>query len=115
MAELEQAIRIGNVDEVQRLIENLTFKVNATIDKLIRVDGFKNCERLLSFALRQIKSEKDEWFKISHMLLCHKSINVNADCRKLKDTGRNREIHVTVLGYVCDTHCESKLGVRMLL
>ena len=57
MAELEQAIRIGNVDEVQRLIENLTFKVNATIDKQ-GVNGFKNCERLLSFALRQIKSEK---------------------------------------------------------
>ena len=47
------------------------------------------------------------------MVIHHKNIDVNARCQKLKDNCTN--IEMTVLGYVCDTQCDSTLGVKMLL
>ena len=72
-------------------------------------DGFGNIvtERPLAVSLQNIQSKNDKSFQISRLLLEHEDINVNAKCGLMD--------HYTVLGLLCDTQCESTLGVRMLL
>ena len=127
MADLKQAIQSCNVEEIKRLVEDENCDVNQNLWHETDWRGKRLTERPLSFSLENIKSENDDWFKISRMLLDHKNIDVNAECRityfnvathTTKVFGRTeRDIIAisTILGYVCNTKCESALGVKMLL
>ena len=100
MSELEEAIHAGNVQKVRILIGDETYDVNQKI-------GYEKYERPLSLSLQNIKSENDECFQISRIILEHKRIDVNARCGSM--------LECTVLGFMCITQCESTLGVKLLL
>ena len=112
LLDLEQAIQRFNVTEVKRLIEDRNCDVNGIISHIKNYGIQCIYGRPLSFSLQRIKSEKDEWFHISQMLLEHKNINVNASYQR---EGYMDKISTTILGHVCGTRCESTIGVRTLL
>ena len=109
MDNFENAIREGNVEKVALLIKDKRCDVNQNIEHESDEDLDEIKERPLSVSTRNIKSENDKWFKISQLLLQHKSIDVNAECGSISKYAK------TTLGMLCDVKCETTLGVRMLL
>ena len=107
MFKLILAIRNGDVQEFKRLMEDETCDVNKLMYRVINKDGLVIRETPLLVSLQGIKSENDEWFQISQMLLEHGNIDVNAECGYFK--------LYNVLSSLCGIQCESTIGVRMLL
>ena len=93
MSEIEKSIREGQVEEVKRLIKSVNQNIEHTNDE----HGSTSHERSLLVSLRNIKSENDEWFHISRLLLEQKNVDVNTEC------GRVSEYNKTILGLLCDT------------
>ena len=74
----EESIQEGNVEKFIRLSESCD--VNQNFGHKRDEYGYSIYEKPLSVSLQNIKSENDEWFQISQLLLDHRNIDVNAEC-----------------------------------
>ena len=92
-----------NIFNVERIFTKKGFDVNAIIGGKYYIA----IEKLLSVALQNIKFENDDWFIIGKKLLQCQNIDLNAECG---DYGPK-----TILGILCNTLCESTIGVDLML
>ena len=108
MPDLKKAILDGDLEGIKRcLMKDKNSDVNQNIGLALDWQGDYVKETPLSASLQKIKSENDEWFQVSRMLLQHKNIDVNTECGK--------EQNCTILAWLCRHQSESTLGVQMLL